>query len=281
MILTDALGNAHTPVDTTPRIASLVPSITDLLFSLDLGEQLVARTGFCIHPREAVRNVPKVGGTKTVKLDKLRELAPTHVIVNIDENTRPTVDKLREFIPHIIVTHPCAPEDNLALYQLLGGIFRREAQAQTLADALTQELDALRGRHFLPRRVLYAIWQDPWMTVSRDTYISRMLKLVNFHTWPEDPSPVQCGTDKSGDCARPNRPDTRYPTFRWSSDVVRSIDCVLLSTEPYSFTEEHVDALEKQIGKPVYLVDGEMVSWYGSKAIEGARYLGEFARTLR
>ncbi|WP_213693144.1 helical backbone metal receptor, partial [Escherichia coli] len=83
---------------TTPRIASLVPSITDLLFSLDLGDQLVARTGFCIHPREAVRNVPKVGGTKTVKLDKLRELAPTHVIVNIDENTRPTVDKLREFI---------------------------------------------------------------------------------------------------------------------------------------------------------------------------------------
>lgn len=62
MILTDALGNAHTPVDTTPRIASLVPSITDLLFSLDLGDQLVARTGFCIHPREAVRNVPKVGG---------------------------------------------------------------------------------------------------------------------------------------------------------------------------------------------------------------------------
>jgi ABC-type Fe3+-hydroxamate transport system substrate-binding protein len=164
---------------------------------------------------------------------------------------------------------------------LLGGIFRREAQAQTLCDALTHELEALRGRHFLPHRVLYAIWQDPWMTVSRDTYISRMLALINCHTWPDSPAPVQCGTDKSGDCARPNRPDTRYPTFRWSDDVVRSIDCVLLSTEPYSFTEEHVDALEKQIGKPVYLVDGEMVSWYGSRAIEGVRYLGQLAKTLR
>lgn len=76
-----------------------MPSITDLLFSLDLGGQLVARTGFCIHPREAVRAIPKVGGTKTVKLDRLRELAPTHVIVNIDENTRETADKLREFVP--------------------------------------------------------------------------------------------------------------------------------------------------------------------------------------
>ena len=92
---------------------------------------------------------------------------------------------------------------------------------------------------------------------------------------------MQCGTEKSGDCARPNRPDTLYPTFRWSDEVVRNIDCVLLSTEPYSFTEEHVDALEKQIGKPVYLVDGEMVSWYGSKAIEGVRYLAQFGKTLR
>jgi len=63
--------------------------------------------------------------------------------------------------------------------------------------------------------------------------------------------------------------------------VVRSIDCVLRSPEPYGFTDEHVDALEKQIGKPVYQVDGEMVSRYGGKAIEGARYLGQFAKTLR
>ena len=259
MTFTDALGQAHAPVDTTPRIASLVPSITDLLFSLDLGGQLVARTGFCIHPREAVRAIPKVGGTKTVKLDRLRELAPTHVIV----------------------THPCAPEDNLALYRLLGGIFRREAQAQRLSEALARELEALRGRTFPPRRVLYAIWQDPWMTVARDTYISRMLALIGCRTWPEDPAPVPCGVGRHGDCARPNRPDTRYPTFRWSDEVVRDIDCVLLSTEPYSFTEAHADALEKQIGKPVYLVDGEMVSWYGSRAIEGVHYLGQLAHELR
>ena len=67
----------------SPRIASLVPSITDLLFSLDLGDQLVARTGFCIHPREAVRNVPKVGGTKTVKLDRLRDIASLCRFVNL------------------------------------------------------------------------------------------------------------------------------------------------------------------------------------------------------
>ena len=100
-----------------PRIASLVPSITELLVALGLGEFLVARTGFCIHPAEAVRAVPKVGGTKDVNLAKLRGLAPTHVIVNVDENLRETAEALREFVPTLIVTHPQRPADNLALIE--------------------------------------------------------------------------------------------------------------------------------------------------------------------
>jgi len=64
-----------------PRIVCLVPSITELVCALGLAEQLVGRTGFCIHPWETVRTIPKVGGTKDVKLGRVRELAPTHVIV--------------------------------------------------------------------------------------------------------------------------------------------------------------------------------------------------------
>jgi hypothetical protein len=65
----------------------------------------------------------------------------------------------------------------------------------------------------------------------------------------------------------------RYPSFQWSDALLRDVDQVLLSSEPYRFTEEHVDALERQIGKPVQLVDGEMMSWYGSRALQGIRYL--------
>jgi ABC-type Fe3+-hydroxamate transport system substrate-binding protein len=48
-----------------PRIVSLVPSLTELLFALGLGPRVVGRTGFCVHPRDAVRAVPKVGGTSS------------------------------------------------------------------------------------------------------------------------------------------------------------------------------------------------------------------------
>ena len=279
MMWTDAGGQVHEAASGDVRIASLVPSITELLFDLGLADQLVARTGFCIHPEPAVRAVAKVGGTKDVKLDRLRARAPTHVVVNIDENRRETVDEIRTFVPHVIVTHPCAPEDNFALYRLLGCIFGRRPQAEALVGQLRGELDAIQAQTWPARRVLYAIWQDPWMTVSRATYISRMLALVNWATWPDDAdtsdTPAAC---VDGDCSRPNAPGERYPTFHWSDALVRELDAVLLSTEPYRFTEDHADALERQIGKPVLLVDGEMLSWYGSRAVAGARYLRSLAQ---
>jgi len=275
----DALGQPHPRAAADARIASLVPSVTELLSALGLGDRLVARTGFCIHPEPQVRAVAKVGGTKDVQLDKLRALAPTHVVVNIDENRRETVDAIRGFVPNVIVTHPCAPRDNLELYRLLGGIFAREAEAERLCARLEQALVRVEARAWPTRRVLYAIWQDPWMTVSRDTYISRMLALIGWQTWPDAQdagAALQACVD--GDCARPNAPGQRYPSFRWSEALVRELDLVLLSTEPYRFTEDHADALERQLGLPVLLVDGEMVSWYGSRAIDGIAYLETLAR---
>ena len=257
--LTDAIGTVHVPIDAPPRIVSLVPSITELLCDLGLAADIVGRTGFCIHPRQTVQHIAKVGGTKDVNIDKIRQLAPTHLIVNIDENEKPTVDLLAEFVPHIVVTHPLQPRDNLALYQLLGAIFNAETQARQLCDKFEAAYAALPQSHLLTRKLVYCIWQDPWMTVGRDTYISAMLGLIGWQTW------------------LPDHASQRYPVFNWNEEVARQIDGVLLSTEPYRFTETHVDALEKQLGKPVQLVDGEMLSWYGSRAIAGLAYLKELA----
>src|SRR5437764_15472608 len=127
--LIDAIGQRHLP-ERDARIVCLVPSITELLCELGLAGQLVGRTGFCIHPREVVDAIPKVGGTKDVNIEKIRALAPTHVVVNIDENEKPTVDRLAEFVPHVVVTHPNTPRDNLGLARLMGGICGADAAAE-------------------------------------------------------------------------------------------------------------------------------------------------------
>lgn len=252
--LTDAIGTVHRR-DPHARIVCLVPSITELLCELGLAAQLVGRTGFCIHPAAMVKSIAKVGGTKDVNVEKIRKLAPTHVVVNIDENEKPTVDALAAFVPHIVVTHPNTPRDNLALARLMGAVFGVEAAAAAWCAQFEAEYALLQATpKGPPQTMLYCIWQDPWMAVSAETYIARMMAEIGWSV--------------------PLLPDaSRYPAFTWSDALVAGIDGVLLSTEPYRFTEAHADALERQIGKPVLLVDGEMMSWYGSRAVQGLGYL--------
>jgi ABC-type Fe3+-hydroxamate transport system substrate-binding protein len=258
MVINDAVG-VHHPRDPQARIVSLVPSITELLCELGLAARLVGRTGFCIHPAPLVASIPKVGGTKDVNIEKIRKLAPTHLVVNIDENEKPTVAKLAEFIPHIVVTHPLAPRDNLGLARLMGAVFGADARAEAWCELFEAQYAALRampkGR---PQTMLYCIWQDPWMSVSQDTYIARMMAEIGW------------SVPQFADGAR-------YPRFDWSPELIAGIDGVLLSTEPYRFTDAHAEALEKQIGKPVRLVDGEMMSWYGSRSLAGLGYLRRLA----
>lgn len=260
----DALGTVHLRAAANCRIVSLVPSITETLVALGLRERLVGRTGFCIHPRGIVRDIPKLGGTKDVKLDALRALEPTHVIVNIDENEATTVQVLRQFVPQVIVTHPNAPADNLALYRLLGGVFGRGDAAESLCAQMQAQLDALAATDWPQETVLYLIWKDPWMTVAADTYIARTLATVGWQV-------PHGGGGFSG--------AARYPQLDELDAEAARIDRVLLSTEPYMFRAQHVAELRGRLpGKPVDLIDGEWTSWYGVRAIAGLAQLAEFRR---
>lgn len=250
----DALGTLLPRARAPLRIVSLVPSLTELVCALGLEAQLVGRTGFCIHPSAVVRGIPKVGGTKDVKLNVLRALQPTHLLVNIDENRRETVAELARFIPHVIVTHPCTPADNFALFRLFGALFDREQAAHELCLALqaAREQAAAARAQLSPENVLYLIWREPWMTVARDTYISAMLAEVGWQTLPVEST-------------------QRYPAVAW--EQLAGLDRVLLSSEPYHFKPAHLPEVEALSGRPASLIDGEMLSWYGSRAIAGLHYL--------
>jgi ABC-type Fe3+-hydroxamate transport system substrate-binding protein len=242
------------------RIVSLVPSLTELLFALGLDEQVVGRTGFCIHPRDKVRAIPKVGGTKTVDVEKVRALAPTHLVVNIDENEKPTVDEIARFVPNIVVTHPLTVEDNLSLYRSFGATFGREREAADLVASLQVALADARARHWRTCSVVYLIWKDPWMTVSADTYIASMLAQVGLRT----EAPV---TGK------------RYPEIDWATFDAAARDYVLFSSEPYRFRDRHLQefaAVQRLPASRCRLIDGEMASWYGPRAIEAVRYMIDY-----
>jgi ABC-type Fe3+-hydroxamate transport system substrate-binding protein len=243
---------------TAPRIVSLVPSLTELLFALELGPFVVGRTGFCVHPKDAVRAVPKVGGTKTVDVERVIALAPTHLVVNVDENERPTVERLAAHVPEVLVTHPLAARDNLELFERFGRAFDRASRAARLSQAWHAEHARLRARAWRPLRVVYLIWKDPWMTVSRETYVADMLAQVGLQVL------VPPGAAR------------RYPAVDWAAMPASDADLVLFSSEPYRFRERDALAFARTHGlapERCATIDGEMTSWYGPRSIEGLRYL--------
>ena len=243
---------------------SLVPSVTELLFALGLGSSVVGRTAFCVHPAGAAKAVASVGGTKRVNLKRLLALKPTHVVVNVDENPKALADDLAGRGIAVVVTHPIEVEDNVALFRLIGGVFGAEQAADDLARRFEATLAGVRAaaKAMPARRVLYLIWKDPWMTVGADTYVSRLLATVNWNTVGAPAAVLGAGK--------------RYPEVALTDATLRDIDLVLFSSEPYAFTA--ADARQFRAAFPAHaakarLVDGQLLSWYGSRAILGLEYL--------
>lgn len=263
---TDATGQVLPVADQPVRIVSLVPSLTELLVDLGLGEAMVGRTGFCIHPAAAVRNIPKVGGTKDIKLDEIVAREPTHVIMNIDENLREDAERLRAAGLTVVVTHPQTPNDNIELYQMLGGLFGAQAAAARLEAELSQALGeaqaAQRTSAHAALRVLYLIWREPWMSVSPTTYVAQMLSLGGLSVVEQ--------TDPA-----------RYPCVE--SGAWAQADRVLLSSEPFPFRERHRLEVSTRFdveAAKIKFVDGELLSWYGSRAVDGVRYAATLTSLL-
>ena len=241
--LTDWTGRRHDPAPDA-RILSLVPSLTETLFALGLGDNIVGRTAFCVHPADKVKGVKSVGGTKQVNWRKVAAARPTHAVLNVDENPKEMADEMtaRGIVP--VVTHPLSPADNGPLIRLLGGVFGRDAAAET--------------------RVLYLIWKAPWMTVGPDTYIARTLGLIGWRTWAPPAA-------------------ARYPEIEMTDAVLDRVDRVLFSSEPFPFTEDHLAAFRADHpdhAAKAQLVDGEMLSWYGVRSAAGLSYLKDLADSM-
>jgi len=266
-LLRDAVGVEHPQAPPDARIVSLVPSITELLFDLGLSDRVVGRTRYCLHPVDDIQAVPVVGGTKELDMAAFEAARPSHVIVNVDENRREMADAIASLGVRVVVTHPLTPRDNIALYRLLGEMFDARAAAERMVRNFTEALARLQAisSTLPPRKVLYLIWRKPWMTISRATYIAHTLALVNWST--DDP-----------------RDGTRYPTLPDPCSRLADSDLVLLSSEPFPFREKHVEELRTMCPSAraqFALIDAQMVSWYGSRAIPGLDYLLQFALEMQ
>jgi ABC-type Fe3+-hydroxamate transport system substrate-binding protein len=238
------------------RIVSLVPSITELLADLDLGDEVVGVTRFCTRPRSWKTGKTIVGGTKNVRIDRVRALSPTLILANHEENSRDDVEALQSIAP-VVVTDVHDRASALAMIRDVGRLTGRFAKASEMAAEIDRRFESL--DRFTSLRALYLIWREPYMTVGGDTFIHAMMKEAGIE-------------NVFGSVGR-------YPETGREMILDLAPDVVLLSSEPYPFSERHADELRNDLpGMSVRLVDGEMFSWYGSRMLYAPAYFTDLRK---
>ena len=232
------------------RIVSLCPGITETLYALQLEDEIVGRTRYCIYPKDNVKNVPAVAGTKDIKMDAIHEVKPDLIIVEKEENTEDIVKILEKHYP-VFVAEVQSIEDAYRMIHDLGNVTDRESEANRLRKKIQDQFRLLPQVN--GKRAAYVIWKKPYMVVGKDTYIQTVLEEMGF---------INPFTAFEG----------RYPAVTSEDFRNANLDYVLLASEPYPFKEKHLaEFLEMMPTVQPINVDGEMF-WYGPKMLEAVQY---------
>jgi len=221
------------------RVVSLVPSLTETLFDLGAGADVVGITDWCIFPEGL--ELPRVGGTKNPRIDEIRALEPDIVYMNQEENLAKHARLIEEFA-RVHVSEPKAVDDVATLFRELATIHDRDPQP------LLERLAAARA---MPKRdfsFAVAIWKKPWMWCGGDTYVSDLVAQSGGRNVLRD--------------------QKRYPSID-VADI--EADVVFLPDEPFAFTPDDAKAFTKS--RVVGPFPGHLFTWHGSRTILGLEFL--------
>jgi ABC-type Fe3+-hydroxamate transport system substrate-binding protein len=261
-------------------VISLVPSITESLFDLNLGSRLVAVTDYCIHPTAGVARLLRIGGTKNPDIQRIIDLKPELVIANREENRKEDVEALQQAGIPVWVTFPKTVIDVFNLLWNIMNIFDETSMVPRVR-LIEYTYDWIAGmsreREDRLTKVFVPIWIDPLMTFNADTYIHDLLRVcggVNVFAERERLYPLKADLGHTepypaGDSRVEGR-DTRYPRVTLEEVVVAQPEVILLPSEPYEFTEKDLPlfaALDVPAAhnNRIHLVDGSLLTWHGTR----------------
>jgi ABC-type Fe3+-hydroxamate transport system substrate-binding protein len=262
------------------RVVSLVPSMTETLFDLGIGDRIVAVTDYCTRPAEQVARLPKVGGTKNPDIEKIIALQPDLVLMNSEENRLPDQQALQAAGIPTWVTEPHTVFDALNILWEVMDVFEAPEMSRRVRE-IERSYDytelAMRSEDMRPIAVFVPIWKDPWMTIHRDTFMHDLLSVCggqNVFSERERLYPLRADLGEAeplpADDPRVVGRDTRYPRVTLQEIEAKKPEVVLLPDEPFPFSEADAATFyELDIpaahNRHIYVVDGSLLSWHGTR----------------
>ncbi len=248
-------SSIESPVDHPPRrVVSLVPSLTEALFDLDLGERLIAITDYCIHPADRVQGLPRLGPTYNPDLARIIDMQPDLVLMDEADNTPQAAEALQAAGIPIWMTETRTVFDALNVLWNLMDIFDHPVmipRVREIERAYDYTLGAARAQ--TPTRVFAPLGRDPWWTFNAGTYPHDLLRVCGAEN-------VFAGKEE------------RYPQVTPEEIAAAQPEIILLPGAPYPFSGPDAGLFDLPPER-IFVIDGTLLTWHGTRAAYALRDL--------
>jgi ABC-type Fe3+-hydroxamate transport system substrate-binding protein len=265
------------------RVVSLVPSLTESMIELGIGERLVGATDHCPLTDSIAADVTRVGGIRDGEMEAITALKPDLVIAGREENDKSMIEDLRSVGIPVWLTFPRCVEDALKILWAMVRLFNVEQENRERLRVIETSLDWVsRASWDAPSaRVFCPIWReqtDPvgtwWMTFNHDTYCHNVLRHcggMNVFEERERRYPLLADLGQA-EPEEPGERDTRYPRVLPAEVTELVPELILIPNEPYVFSKSDVDELKELLADTpavrnhrVVPLDGRLIAWHGTR----------------
>ncbi len=263
--IVDDLRRTVTFDQSPKRIVSLAPSVTEMLFAVGAGDDLVGVTSYCDHPQE-VKLKTRIGGMTNPNYEKIVELKPDLIIVTVEGNTKEDFNKLEQLGMKIFVTNPRNFSGINRSILDIGKITGYERNARELVSQLrAREANVRRSVEALSKpKVLVLVSLNPLMTAGGNTFVNEMVTTAG-------------GINITG------TEPISYPQFSREEILRRNPEVILAPSDLVSSVENIINAypewkmLRAVKDRRVFLIDANLMQRPGPRFVDG---LEEIAKAI-
>jgi len=248
------------------RMISLIPCVTETLFELGGESKIVGVTDYCIYPKDKVDIITKVGGPKSIDIDKINEIKPDLIFMDPEENVLDDFEVLRKNYD-IFVVNAKDIDGSINFIKSISKLLNTEDLAEKYISGIKNKVKELDEKYSEVRkkRALVLLWKEPYFVPGGSTYINSVLETCGM---------VNVFEDRAG-----------YFKIEEEELIESSPEIIFLPSEPYEFTNIEKAELENNFnsqGKKIkaVMISGEELCWYGVRTLTGLKYIEDNVTNL-
>jgi ABC-type Fe3+-hydroxamate transport system substrate-binding protein len=185
--LTDETGRTVVVPDHPHRVICLMPSVTDTVYALGAGDDVVAISDFTKYPAAALSK-PSVGSLITPSIETILSFHPDLVIGVQPMGPMEVTGQLERLGIPLFLVSPHGIAGIIHSVGTIGEVLNRTQQADALTRSLEHRVEAvkLRTRNLPTPRVFLPVWYDPITTIGKQAFITEIIEAAGGHSVTDD-----------------------------------------------------------------------------------------------